>query len=938
MLAKWISTWEKSGVQFGSNKEDDKRPTFSMVMPPPNITGHLHLGHTLMIAIEDLLTRYKRMKGFNVCWVPGTDHAGIATQSVVERNLAKQGISKHELGRAQFIEKVWDWKNQKGQVILDQLRRLGSSCDWSRKAFTLSPALSKAVVKAFIELYNKKLIYRDKRLVFWSPYLNTALSDIEVDSLELSEPKKISIPGYSRQVEVGYLWTFYYAVENSEEKIPISTTRPETMLGDVAIAVNPTDKRYKHLVGRRLIHPFISNRKMIVVADNHCDVEFGTGAVKITPAHDKNDYEIACRHNLEIINIFTTDGKMNSNCGEFCGMHRFEARYMVEKRLTELGLFIEKTKNPKKMVVPICSRSGDIIEPLLIPQWYVNCKDMADRAIQAVKSSELKIYPASGEKQWNHWLSNIKDWCISRQLWWGHQIPAYRVTEFLKGNKQCDFENEQWVVAESFEEALKQAKKKYGENVVIERDSDVLDTWFSSGLFPFSVFGWPNETADLKKFFPTDILETGSDILFFWVARMVMLSLELTDKLPFHTILLHPIVRDAHGRKMSKSLGNIIDPVDVINGISLDKLIDNIKSGNVRESEMKQAIQAVKKEYPKGIMQCGSDALRFCLLSYLRAGKDINLDVNRIVGYRHFCNKIWQAAKFVLSIGKKQDFSLSNNEILIPLQKLRPFDKWILSHLMKLISTVEQSIEEFDFYSAVSSIYSFFLSKFCDVYIEYSKHSQKQSFPILFNVLEMFIRLSHPFLPFVTEEIWQSLYHDLNIASPFKLLISSDFPISNDQLKFDVEDEINLVIDALSGFRSFISKFEFTTTSELVSYIVGDSLMPYSEYIQKSVRLGDVIFVKQLPTNVINYITPAGKIIGIQYDANMDLLKVKVKSVKRQELLESLIKKIQDKMQSPQYSEKVPITVQESNSENLTNYKSEQKELEKTIEIINSFL
>uniref|UniRef100_A0A6P6YJE5 valine--tRNA ligase n=1 Tax=Dermatophagoides pteronyssinus TaxID=6956 RepID=A0A6P6YJE5_DERPT len=618
-----------------------------MIMPPPNVTGYLHLGHTMMVAVEDTLVRFERMRGRNVCWVPGTDHAGIATQSVVERQLLKQGVSRHDLGREEFLRRVWQWKEEKGDRILFQLKRLGASCDWSREAFTMSPQLSAAVQAAFITLFERRLIYRAERLVSWSPHLNTALSDIEVDVFEVEKPGTMRVPGFDKPVEVGWLWVFKYQVCDSEEAIEVATSRPETMFGDTAVAVNPRDARFQHLIGKRLVHPFVPAREVRVIADEHCDPEYGTGAVKITPAHDKNDFALGQRHGLPLVNVFTDDGYMNEEAGAFAGLHRFVARVEVLKQLEQRGLFVGKVKNPRKMAIPICSRSGDVVEYMMKPQWYVDCQRMAARAVDAVRSGALQLFPENYTKQWDYWLGNIQDWCISRQLWWGHRIPAYRVlsADVARAPTAAD---ERWVVAASAEEALARAQREFGADVRVEQDEDVLDTWFSSGLFPFSVFGWPAQTPALAKFFPTDVLETGVDILFFWVARMVMLSLELTDALPFTRVVLHPLVRDSHGRKMSKSLGNIIDPLDVIEGVSLETLQAGLRSGNLKESELKRALDAQQKEFPTGISECGADALRFALLSYLRAGKDINLDVNRVVAYRHFCNKLWNAAKFAV--------------------------------------------------------------------------------------------------------------------------------------------------------------------------------------------------------------------------------------------------------------------------------------------------
>lgn len=593
-----------------------------MVIPPPNVTGTLHIGHGLTIAIEDTITRWKRMKGFHTLWVPGVDHAGIATQVVVEKALQKEeGKSRHDLGREAFVKKVWEWKEQYGNTITSQLRLLGASVDWSRETFTLDPKLSTAVNEAFCKMFKKGLIYRDNRLVNWCCTLKTAISDIEVEYLEVDKPIKRTVPGHdpNKKYEFGYLTHFVYQVENSEEYLEIATTRLETMLGDTAVAIHPDDPRYKHLHGKYLIHPFNGRRIPIICDSILVDMNFGTGAVKVTPAHDPNDFACGQRNKLEFINILTEDGKINENGGEqFKGMMRFDARIAVEKALEEKGLL--RGKEPNKMQIPICSRSKDIIEPMIVPQWYVNCKDMAKRSVEAVKKGDLKILPDMHIDTWYKWLDNIRDWCISRQLWWGHRIPAYQLIDKETGKKISD----EWCVGKNEEEAIKDAKERLNieitNKVKLLQDPDVLDTWFSSGLFPFSVFGWPNETNELKSFYPTTLLETGHDILFFWVARMVMMALELTDTLPFNTIYLHALIRDKYGRKMSKTLGNVVDPREIIDGAKLESLIDKLYQGNLDPKEIEKAKQGKIADFPNGIPECGADALRFGLLAYTCQG------------------------------------------------------------------------------------------------------------------------------------------------------------------------------------------------------------------------------------------------------------------------------------------------------------------------------
>ncbi|RZF33102.1 hypothetical protein LSTR_LSTR009831 [Laodelphax striatellus] len=664
--AAWYSWWEKQGFfkpEYGrkSISEPNPKGKFVMVIPPPNVTGSLHLGHALTNAVEDTLTRWHRMKGRTTLWNPGCDHAGIATQVVVEKKLwREEGKTRHDVGRDKFIEKVWQWKHEKGDRIYLQLRKLGSSFDWDRAAFTMDPKLSRAVVEAFVRLHDDGDIYRSNRLVNWSCSLKSAISDIEVDKMELPGRTFLSIPGYKDKVEFGVLVSFAYKVEGGSDELIVSTTRIETLFGDTAVAVHPDDPRYKHLHGKRVVHPFCK-RTLPIVTDDFVDKEFGTGAVKITPAHDHNDYEVGKRHNLPFVTVIDENGIMIGDCGKFTGMKRFDCRKEVIKALEELKLY--KGTVSHAMVVPMCSRSKDVVEPLIKPQWYIKCGEMAKKAMDAVNSGELKIIPESHNKTWFHWMENIRDWCVSRQLWWGHRIPAYYVTiddPSVKAGTEID--NDYWVSGRSEQEAAEKAAKKFGvpvSKIKLKQDPDVLDTWFSSGLFPFSIFGWPDETEELKAFYPGTLLETGHDIIFFWVARMVFFGQRLLNKLPFKEILLHPIVRDAHGRKMSKSLGNVIDPMDVIAGASLAHLHRQLADSNLDAAEVDRAKAGQAKDYPQGIPECGADALRFALCAYMTQGRDINLDILRVQGYRFFCNKLWNATKFALTY-LKQESTVSN--------------------------------------------------------------------------------------------------------------------------------------------------------------------------------------------------------------------------------------------------------------------------------------
>uniref|UniRef100_A0A8C7PQR9 valine--tRNA ligase n=1 Tax=Oncorhynchus mykiss TaxID=8022 RepID=A0A8C7PQR9_ONCMY len=731
--AAWYSWWEKQGYfkpEYGVRLEPNPRGVFMMCIPPPNVTGSLHLGHALTNAIQDCLTRWHRMRGETTLWNPGCDHAGIATQVVVEKKLMRErGLSRHDLGRDQFIQEVWKWKNEKGDRIYHQLKKLGSSLDWDRACFTMDPKLSYAVQEAFIRLHEDGVIYRSKRLVNWSCTLNSAISDIEVDKKELTGRTLLPVPGYKDKVEFGVLVSFSYNIEGSDEEVIVATTRIETMLGDSAVAVHPADPRYQHLKGKMVLHPFC-DRKMPIVFDEFVDVNFGTGAVKITPAHDHNDYEVGNRHHLAFINILDENGLLIN------GMKRFEARKAVLQALKDRGHFKETKDNP--MVVPVCSRSKDIVEPLLKPQWYVDCADMGKQAADSVREGRLKIIPDHHHKTWFNWLDNIRDWCISRQLWWGHRIPAYFVTvtdpSVTPGE---DMDGHYWVSGRTEEEARDKAAKHPGPECVIP---SVCNT-----CFPLSV-----QTQDLSVFYPGTLLETGHDILFFWVARMVMMGLKLTGKLPFKEVYLHAVVRDAHGRKMSKSLGNVIDPLDVITGISLE-----LQDSNLDPVEVEKAKQGQKSDYPTGIPECGTDALRFALCAYTSQGRDINMDVNRILGYRHFCNKLWNAVKFAMR-------TLGDN--FVPSEKAQESvsDRWILSRLCTAVGLCNAGFQAYDFPAITTAIYNFWLYELCDVYLV------RVCLPCLclpvsggvqtlFTCLETGLLLLAPIMPFVGEELYQRL-------------------------------------------------------------------------------------------------------------------------------------------------------------------------------------
>jgi len=696
---------------------------FTISMPPPNVTGALHMGHAMFVTLEDIMIRYARMCGRPTLWVPGTDHAGIATQLVVERMLSEEGVTRAELGREAFLERVWTWKQEYGSRITQQIRRLGASCDWSRESFTLSDSLSDSVKEAFCRLHSKGLVYRGTYMVNWSPHLQTAVSDLEVE--------------YSD--ENGHLYFFQYPVESGEGFLPVATTRPETILGDTAVAVHPEDERYKQFVGKRCVVPRSGGRTIPIIADEYVDMEFGTGALKITPGHDVNDYDIGKRVGLPIINIMNKDGTLNARAGEYAGMDRFDCRKQLWADMQADGIAIKREEYKNR--VPRSQRGGEVIEPLVSAQWFVKMKPLAEPALKAVDDGKLKIVPARFEKIYRYWLDDIKDWCISRQLWWGHRIPVYYVHPSKEAAEAAlandgDGSSETFVVAKSEEEAYVQARAAHGAEVVLVQDKDVLDTWFSSGLWPFSTLGWPNEESpDLKKFYPTQVMETGHDILFFWVARMVMMGIEFTGELPFHTIFLHGLVRDEKGRKMSKSVGNVVDPLVVIDEI-------------------------------------GTDPLRFTLATGTTPGQDLNLSMDRLRSNRNFVNKIWNGGKFILfNLAETEQAELEELSRVsfteAQIKDLPLAERWIISKLHTLVDTVDTAFARYDFGAAGSAAYDFFWNEFADWYIEASKSRMygddaalaQQTRRVLVYVFDRSLRVLHPFMPFVTEELWQAIPH-----------------------------------------------------------------------------------------------------------------------------------------------------------------------------------
>ncbi|EOF8667812.1 valine--tRNA ligase [Neisseria gonorrhoeae] len=915
--SKHYQNWESQG--YFRPDMDLTKPSFSIQLPPPNVTGTLHMGHAFNQTIMDGLTRYYRMKGCNTAWIPGTDHAGIATQIVVERQLAAQNVSRHDLGREKFLEKVWEWKEVSGGTITQQMRRVGCSADWTREYFTMDGVRAETVTEVFVRLYEQGLIYRGKRLVNWDPVLGTAVSDLEVESME----------------EQGSMWHIRYPLaDNPTEAVIVATTRPETLLGDAAVAVNPEDERYTHLIGKELILP-LTGRTIPVIADEYVEKDFGTGCVKITPAHDFNDYEVGKRHDTRLINVFDLEAKVLANAevfnfkGEaqpgfslpekYAGLDRFAARKQMVADLQEQGFLVEI--KPHTLMTPKGDRTGSVIEPMLTSQWFVAMSatpnggepdnefkglSLADKAKKAVDSGAVRFIPENWVNTYNQWMNNIQDWCISRQLWWGHQIPAWYDEA---GNVY---------VARNQAEAEKQVGK-----TGLTREEDVLDTWFSSALVPFSTLGWPSETDELKAFLPSNVLVTGYEIIFFWVARMIMMTTHFTGKVPFKAVYIHGIVRDHEGKKMSKSEGNVIDPVDLIDGIGLDKLLMKRTTGLRKPETAPKVEEATKKLFPEGIPSMGADALRFTMASYASLGRSVNFDFKRAEGYRNFCNKIWNATNFVLMNTENQDCGYGATAAE-PRGHSFP-DMWIIGRLNQTIEQVTQAYETYRFDLAAETLYSFVWNDYCDWYLELAKvqlqtgcaSRQRATRHTLLRVLEAALRLLHPIIPFITEELWQTVAPMCDAKTADSIMLARFPETDGGEIVQTAFGQMTVLQDLIGAVRNLRGETGIQPNVKAPLFVESaDDLADYLKYLPMMTRLTEARQVAALPESgdaPVAVCNGARLMLKVEIDKAAETARLS----KEAEKLQKALDKLNAKLSKPGYTEKAPAHLVEKDKADL---------------------
>ena len=913
--SKHYQNWEEQG--YFQPDMDLTKPSFSIQLPPPNVTGTLHMGHAFNQTIMDGLTRYYRMKGCNTAWIPGTDHAGIATQIVVERQLAAQNVSRHDLGREKFLEKVWEWKEVSGGTITQQMRRVGCSADWTREYFTMDDVRAETVTEVFVRLFEQGLIYRGKRLVNWDPVLGTAVSDLEVESVE----------------EQGSMWHIRYPLaDNPAEAVIVATTRPETLLGDVAVAVNPEDERYTHLIGKELILP-LTGRTIPVIADEYVEKDFGTGCVKITPAHDFNDYKVGKRHDTRLVNVFDLEAKVLANAevfnfkGEaqqgfalpekYAGLDRFAARKQMVADLQEQGLLVEIKAHT--LMTPKGDRTGSVIEPMLTSQWFVAMSatpnggepdsefkglSLADKAKKAVDSGAVRFIPENWVNTYNQWMNNIQDWCISRQLWWGHQIPAWYDEA---GNVY---------VARNQAEAEKQAGK-----TGLTREEDVLDTWFSSALVPFSTLGWPSETDELKAFLPSNVLVTGYEIIFFWVARMIMMTTHFTGKVPFKDVYIHGIVRDHEGKKMSKSEGNVIDPVDLIDGIDLDKLLVKRTTGLRKPETAPKVEEATKKLFPEGIPSMGADALRFTMASYASLGRSVNFDFKRAEGYRNFCNKIWNATNFVLMNTENQDCGQDETQPLA----YTFADQWIIGRLQQTEAAAAEAFETYRFDLAAQTLYEFVWNDYCDWYIELAKvqiqtgcpTTQRTTRRTLVRVLEAALRLLHPIIPFITEELWQVVAPLANAKTADSIMLAAYPKADPEKIVQAAFDKMAQLQDLIGAVRNLRGEMGIAPNVKAPLFVESaDDLADYLKYLPMMTRLTEAQQVAALPESEdapVAVCNGARLMLKVEIDKAAETARLS----KEAEKLQKALDKLNAKLSKPGYTEKAPVHLVEKDKADL---------------------